>query len=242
MVLALVASTMQRRHGIVSFERLRVSLRTIRWPALVKSLCALAIGVAVFQIVGNVRSMGLEDIRQASLYELLGGSESAEVAIAISTVGPAVYALTASIGLIEDDVLKYQYGRTYLDYLLRTFPENWALPFDRPDDIALLLMSEAQTLGGAHFGGEAYINFGIYGTYCFAFLYGLFLYWVFLKSRHSILVATLNAALLMLAPRIVWYGNIYLYKALLLFLLVALLIHFAPRSRRVRCQTQPSST
>jgi hypothetical protein len=220
--LALLAGAVRRRHGVVSFERLRIGASTITWPNLLKALFALIIGVTVFQVVGNVRSLEVDDIREASVADLLGGSERTDIAVAISTVGPAVYALTASVGLIEDDVIEYQYGRTYVDYLLRTFPSNWPLPFDRPDDIALLLMREAQTLGGVHFGGEAYINFGIYGAYFFAFLYGLFLSWVFVRSRHSVLFATLNATLLMLAPRIVWYGNIYLYKTLVLILLIAL--------------------
>jgi hypothetical protein len=190
--------------------------QTVRARAVV--VAAVLAGVVLFQIVGVLRSAG-PDLGQALLSMLSGESSLFLVpgqGLREATFAPAAYALVATIGLIDVGVFRYRWGVSFAEYLLRTLPASWDVPWERPSDLAQELILRASTIGGSHFGSEPYWNFGVFGAAAYAALYAVFLLYVGRRAQGSAFYGVLALSLAILAPRIMWYGNIYLYKLLIL--------------------------
>ena len=136
--------------------------------------------------------------------------------VALSTIGPSAYTLVATVGLTETGKLQWQYGKTLQQYVYRVLPSRLNLFPGQTEDLAEILMREAETLGGSHFAAEAYLNFGIVGAVALAFLVGKY-FSLLGRFTASGLIAAWSLASVFYLPRLAWYGYIYMYKLMLLF-------------------------
>ena len=182
---------------------------------------------ASFQIIGVIR--GLDVGKVDMLMSFLGGDfslifDGSSFGIPhISTVTAIDYSLLSIIYSVDEGHLNYHYGLSVFDYLMRTLPAGIPLPFERPVDLAALIAPMTNAKGGAHFAGEAYWNGSILGVYIFTFLVMSLITYFNNKMSSNTLVGIFGFALIMLAPRVVWYGNIYLYKVLLVFIILLII-------------------
>lgn len=195
----------------------------IDFRGLPVTVLALVLILGLFEAVGYVRSHATmaDTAAPATLGEIAERSinvaqNSTERGVTISTIGPSAYTLVATIGLVETGEMQTLYGAGYLQYIYRTFPSRLGLFPDRQEDLSEVLMERAHTLGGAHFGTEAYLNLGIVGAILFAYLMAKYLGALAHRSN-NLFFAVWLLSLVFYGPRIVWYGNIYLYKLSLLF-------------------------
>lgn len=178
---------------------------------LISGSIAVLLIVTMFQGLGFFRESGTV---QGAIDT--GHSVAQSRGLAISTIGPSSYTLVAAVGLTHDSSYGYKYGRTYLDYLYRILPSKLNL-FDKKEDIADLFIAEANAIGGAHFGAEAYLNGGLVGSVIFAAIVAILLNRLSLSAVNDDLSLVFLLSLIFYFPRFVFYGNIYVYKLVLLF-------------------------
>lgn len=173
----------------------------------------LCLFLTVFQIVGEIRGNTYGALEAFS--DIIQGKRGLFVQqdqVSLSTTAAVAYSLTATVGLVRSGTLDFAQGRTFRDYIFRTLPES--ITPNRPRDLAFLIGELAQTRGGVHLAGEAFFNFGPLGAYFFAVLIAVFILWLESKAKDPYFAAV-ALSLVIMAPRVVWYGNIYLYKLLL---------------------------
>jgi len=166
-----------------------------------------------FEVVGDARSVGISE------YDFAFGFVEGGV-LSISTIGSAAWSLISSINIA--DASGYMYGSTFLNYFTRVLPSFIPVPWEVSVDIAKYT-SEAYTRGGSGFAGEAYINFGVFGPSAIAYIFVYFLRYLLSKGSSSPIYACFFLVIVLYSPRLIFYGYIYLVKALFLFLGILLL-------------------
>jgi hypothetical protein len=176
---------------------------------------------AIFQIIGIVR--GLESDKLMVLFNILDGDFSfladTTTGIHISTVDAIDYSLMSIISIVDNGEIDYHYGLSIFDYLKRTLPGGIPVPYDRPQDFGAIVADMTTARGGVHFAGEAYWNGSILGVYIYT-LFVMFLVLFFNNNFNTTsLIGTFALVLIMISPRVLWYGNIYLYKPMLVFII-----------------------
>jgi hypothetical protein len=102
--------------------------------------------------------------------------ESAKYAFSsFATFGDAAQTLSLSIAIVKKGILLY--GKTYLDYILSTFPTS--ITPNRPEHMSWQLYHLGTQIGHQGMGGgiylpaTGYINFGLLGTFIEMFLIGM---------------------------------------------------------------------
>lgn len=167
----------------------------------------------LFEIVGDVRGVGL------NAYQFKLDFVNGDM-LSVSTIGSSAWSLISAINIADND--GYMYGLTILDYFTRLLPSFIPVPWEVSSDIASYT-SEAYTRGGSGFAGEAYINFGVFGPPFIAYCLSLFLSLILKKASNSSFYAVFFLVLIIYSPRYIFYGYIYLLKAIFLFVLIRLL-------------------
>lgn len=193
----------------------------------------LVVALLIFQAVGHIRTkpdITFFDIFNVSNYKI--NIFRHQDRLTIPTIDATDYALLSLVGLIESKSYQLQYGKTYLDYFFRTFPSF--IIKDRPVDLAVKIMHEASSIGGVHFAGEGFFNFHLPGVYFQAILVGFILLWFEKKAANNTLVLVTYFSLFILSARVVLYGNIYLYKSLVLFVILIIISFFLKSARSYR--------
>lgn len=194
---------------------------------------ALAVvALFVFQVVGEVRGTGLRlEVALAGVWDdplsVFWRAESFE----INTLAPVAYTLLAVIYSVQWGGWDQAFGASYLDYAARILPASW-LGAGGPEDLSVRLIRETMAIGGAHFGAEPFLNFGLIGVLAYAGGIGALLTYVANRRHRSAIAETADLAFLLVSPRVCWYGFIYLFKTLLLLGAFALASHLlGPRAR-----------
>lgn len=184
-------------------------------PKFKTALSVIGVGIILSALhgVGLIRTVGTlsgAKLVQESMIEARG--------VAVSTIGPSAYTLVAAVGLASESKEGFLYGASYWNYLYRTFPSRLVDLGERQRDLADVLISEAGAIGGAHFGAEAYLNGGVFGAVLFAALVAMLLDRLKSAAVSDGLAFVFLLSVVFYLPRFAWYGNIYMYKLILLFL------------------------
>lgn len=163
-----------------------------------------------FEFIGMLRVTGIEDSKNRG-----------EMSLMVGTLGSYSYSVISMIGIANDIGLKY--GVTFLSYFQNSIPSFIPVPWERADDISKIT-DIATTRGGSGFAGEAYLNFGIFGPSLIACLYLLFLIRLYKRSFSSDLSLYFFIAFTLYLPRLTYYGYVYTYKLILVYLVVHLMM------------------
>lgn len=135
----------------------------------------------------------------------------------------------ATLGVAQEyslGTIDYFYGKTYFDYFL-SLPPSFiasALDYTRPLDIPSNAPGEwyrGFTVGGVHPSVVAFKNFGFIGVYGIFVLYGYFFFK--LESRINLLKPNtlfLYGCVLLSSLHLMWYGEMYMLRALMGFYVV----------------------
>lgn len=183
----------------------------------------------IFQGIGFFRNEGT--IQGAILRS---NAVSENRGVSISTIGPSVYSLVAAIGMTLDSKQGYSYGGTYVNYIYRTLPAGLGFFAGHQLDLADKLISDAEAIGGAHFGAEPYINGGLVGAVLFAAIVAILIGRLFRTASDDGLSMIFLLSIIFYYPRFAWYGNIYMYKLVIVFLMIYTIRFFA-RSFSSKC-------
>lgn len=176
--------------------------------------------VSVFQIIGDIRglvSIGVDELLKLAWENKVFFSEGA---LYISTIDPINYSLLSLVYALDHGVVRYAYLDYFGSFLTRTLPGTWDIGIERAVDLAVILDETMYAKGGTHFVGEAYYSLGSVGVIFYAFGVFILLSHVRRVQVNSELNSVFYLSLLMLAFRYVWYGSIYLYKIVILFLVL----------------------
>jgi len=173
--------------------------------------------LVAFQFVGFYRDSGT---LSGVISDYISTKETRGVSI--STIGPSAYTVVAAVGVVSGSEDNYLYGSSYLNYLYRTLPSGLGIFSERQVDLADYFIAEAEAIGGAHFASEAYMNGGLFGVVLFALLVALFFdFLLFFSIKDDLFLLFLLSSVFYL-PRFIWYGNIYMYKLFIVFLILFL--------------------
>ena len=213
-------------------------LAAYRWrifPLTIRSAAMGAIGLGLFStffyLIKILRTSQLRiDQALVNLPLLLSDQEAGPLAVITDTAGPSAFALLSSVFLVHDGGWDFLGGSSYIDYVYRILPASWSGA--QVVDVSIQLRDLTTALGGAHFGGEPFLNFGVIGTVIYAALIGLLLVRLGNSRHKSRLAEIFDISLLLLGPRVAWYGFIYLFKAILIFAALAV-INSSIQPRRI---------
>ncbi|WP_194850511.1 O-antigen polymerase [Nonlabens antarcticus] len=195
---------------LVFFILLKISKTNLKiksWKVLLYG----SFGVAVFMINGLMRSGTTFNFSTflGSFFSNFTGT-------------PVTYSLMAVV--YHTERVGFAYGITFFEYFLRSLPSF--IQSERPGDLSMFLVKEYSTLGGTHFIGEPYFNFGILGVFFFMHSFSSLFLIIEKKARALYEYRYIFIVLIFLGTRTVWYGYITFYKTFLLlsFVLIFLFI------------------
>lgn len=180
----------------------------------------LIASVAIFQLIGDIR--GLSSIEIDTLIKLIWENKIflSDGALYISTVDPINYSLLALVYALDNNIMNYSYFDYFGSFLTRTLPSTWDFGLTQSKDLAVILDEEMSAKGGCHFIGEAYYSFGAFGVILYSFSVFYLMSRVRSSQKKSEIGSIYYWVLFMLAFRYVWYGSIYLYKVIILFIVI----------------------
>lgn len=156
----------------------------------------------------------------------------------------------ATLGAAQEytlNTINYLYGKTYLDYIL-SLPPSFianALNYTRPLDIPANAPGEwfrGFTVGGVHPSVVAFKNFGFLGVYLIFTLYGYFFFK--LESRINLFKPNtlfLYACVLLSSLHLMWYGEMYMFRALMGYYVVKKAYQYLVYKRNVTGETLSSN-
>jgi hypothetical protein len=188
---------------------------TIQRLLLFGSLAVLII--IGFDYIGYARVHGLSSLNYA--FSPLSGNDR----ISISTIGSSAWTIIASVGVVDQK--GHEFGATYLAYIANSIPSFIPVPWERISDIAYYT-SDAGTIGGSFMPNEAYINFGIPGVILFSWIFFSIINLVLKQSRFSSLQSIFYLSLAIYSQRYLLYGFTYLWKLILIMLILNILVKF----------------
>ncbi|RWP42696.1 MAG: oligosaccharide repeat unit polymerase [Mesorhizobium sp.] len=180
-----------------------------------------------FEFIGSVRSQGLS--HGAAI--LSPGKMSQEGSIRISTIGSSVYSHVAAIGVMQNE--NYLLGLSYLYQLTNLIPSFVPVPWDRGEDV-VSIVRDADVMGGIGVTGEAYVNFGIIGPPLFAALMAMVFGRVAQASVESKWAASFFVALVLYSTRFFFYGYVYLFKTIMFFIFLFVMLRLLEQLGIVR--------
>lgn len=201
----------QRRNAFfVGSERFQVK-------QILPAIALASIVFVSFEFIGNLRVTGISN-----------ADNRGEMSLMVGTLGSYTYSVISMIGIADDIGVKY--GETFTAYLINSVPSFIPVPWERVQDISNLT-AKATTRGGSGFAGEAYLNFGIFGPSLIALIYLLFMISVYRKATTSNFYFCFYVALTLYLPRFVYYGYVYPYKLLILFVFIGLFLKLLPKKK-----------
>lgn len=196
--------------------------------------CVLGlVGAAFLEVWGSLRSV--LSASSASVDLVVSGyknlsDDNVYHAGTISGIGTT---FSNIVHMIDNNVLDFQFGGTYLDYILRTPPEF--LYENRPTDPSWMFQDYGyNAIGGFFELAEAYYNFGVIGCFVVPFLISLAVGFVYKKSLQGGGFAFfVFCAVLSVFPRGGWYQTFAFYKSFFtgagVFFIVCAALFFARR-------------
>ena len=207
------------------------------------------IGITAFifiQIMGMIRSAlqflttdELIIVIQNGFKSLIEGSSSG-ILFYQGTINDIATTFSGIIMMLNEKVIDFYYGSSYLDYILRT-PPQFLYP-DRPKDLAWIFFDNGYTSGGGFFElAEAYLNFGVVGVFIvpfvISFVFG-YAYKSFYYNRYSLIHSILLFSLLASFMRSILYQSFALYKSAITgFILIGIyyvLLYILKRYRKIQ--------
>ena len=149
----------------------------------------------------------------------------------MGTISGIASAFANVLHMLQNDVIDWQWGITYLEYILRTPPE-FLYP-DRPRDLSAIFARFGYvSIGGFPELAEAYLSFGLLGVWVVP---GLITY-MFVRIEDkakagSILYYILLLAILSVFMRGAWYQTFAYYKAMVTGLVIYMGLRLIMASR-----------
>jgi len=139
------------------------------------------------------------------------------------TISSMATTFSNTLHMIDHNIINFEYGKTYFDYLLRSPPE-FMYP-DRPVDLAWMFQDHGYAAIGGFFElAEAYLNFGILGCLAIPFLISFLMGICYRKAlMGKFLWFMILVALLAFFFRGAWYQTFAYYKGALTGLVMFLL-------------------
>jgi len=180
--------------------------------SMLKIILPSTILLFLFDLLGRLRSAGIT--LQSIINNISNPTYIKEGTLSISTVGSSFYTLIATQAIAKEN--GFQYGKTYLAYLINSVPSFIPQAWDKVKDIAWFT-EEAGTIGGSLLYSEAYLNFGNMGVLIFGSIFGYFWRIIWVKSNKSSLTNIFLISLIIYFQRYFLYGFVYLWKTILLF-------------------------
>lgn len=142
------------------------------------------------------------------------------------TLGPIATTFSNIVYLMREGAIDVIYGQGYFDYILRTPPE-FVYP-GRPKDYATMFPDYGLTSGGGFFElAEAYLNFGLLGTFFVPLLITAFIAYFYstVKWNRGIFYVFALSSILCVWLRGSWYQTFAFYKSFISAALLFLLVH-----------------
>jgi hypothetical protein len=138
----------------------------------------------------------------------------------IGTISGIASAHANLMHMIKNNVIDYQWGLTYFDWMLRTPPE-FLYP-DRPKDLSSIFeLYGYASIGGFFELAESYMNFGLVGVFFMSGAITIFFKSVQNKARNgNMLFYILLLAILSVFMRGAWYQTFAYYKSMVTGLLI----------------------
>jgi hypothetical protein len=175
--------------------------------------------VLLLQLLGYVRSANSLELQDA--FKLVNND------VVSFTQADVAVTLLVTVGLVDRKIIKMDYGRTFWNILLQTFP-TFITP-NRPPSYAELIQSFTSTGGGSYIINELYVVGLALSVAGGLFIVGTF--FAYLEfSRQGVGGFILYLMVVASLPRFVFYGWIALYKYILtgslLYMAVYLLSSF----------------
>jgi hypothetical protein len=135
--------------------------------------------------------------------------------------------------MIRYEVVDFQYGLPYLEYILRS-PPQFLYP-DRPRDLSSIFeIYSYASMGGFFELAEAYLNFGVVGVFLVPFFLSWLIAYIYKQSiRGHNFSFFLLLGLISVFPRGAWYQSFAYYKSLLTGALIFLIYLAAISTYRV---------
>ena len=135
--------------------------------------------------------------------------------------------------MIRYEVIDFQYGLPYLEYILRS-PPQFLYP-DRPPDLSSIFdIYGYASMGGFFELAEAYLNFGLIGVFLVPFFLSWLIAYIYKQSiRGYNFYFFLLLGLMSVFPRGAWYQSFAYYKSLLTGTLIFLIYLAAISTYRV---------
>ncbi len=183
----------------------------------IKYIVPILILYALLQFIGKIRS-GYDRIGSVTISNLFfSPSSESGMALYQGTINDIAATFSGTIMLLQKNLVDFQYGKTYFEFLLRT-PPAFIYP-DRPEGFALKFEKLGFTSGGGFFElAEAYLNFGALGAFIVPFSISLIISYAYKQFttnmyslKHSILFFSIIASYI----RGLMYQNFVLYKSIL---------------------------
>lgn len=133
------------------------------------------------------------------------------------------------VDMIDQSIVDFCFGSTYLDYILRTPPE-FMYP-DRPKDPSWMFGDFGyDAIGGFFELAEAYYNFGVIGCFAIPLVISSMIAWSYKRALDGKLFwFVILAALLSVLPRGAWYQTFAFYKSLFTGIFIFFLVYLCKR-------------
>lgn len=143
------------------------------------------------------------------------------------TLGPITTTFANTVYLVQQNELDFIYGRSYLEFFLRSPPE-FLYP-DRPLDYATIFPQYGLSSGGGFFElAEAYLNFGLVGAFIMPLLITFVISFLYFQTKRGagLFYVFALSSLLAIWMRGAWYQTFAYYKSFLAAALLFCAIHF----------------
>jgi len=143
----------------------------------------------------------------------------------MTTIGDIVATFYMTVGLVDEGKLPLLYGKSYFEYIPRTLPK-FLYP-ERPHDLAWIFLSVGEKSGGGLYSlSEAYMNFGFAGCVAIPLLFSFLIARTMLVciAHGSFQGIFLYVFVLSFMLRGVWYGYFALYKSIIAWFFVEVML------------------
>lgn len=181
----------------------------------------LVIFYIFFEVWGVAREVLAAGVSITSIIVQSFTNIGATDAVRMGTFSPIATTFSNTVWLIENHIINYSMGQSYLEWILRIPPE--ILYPGRPADYALMFQEHGLISGGGFFElAEVYMNFGLLGALVIpgiiSFLMAKSYYYAF--YRQSMLSYFLLFSFLSIFLRGTWYQTFAFFRAFLVCMLL----------------------